>query len=165
MPDDGSNNSFDPDYNYPQVLPIVDTGGSYVPTVGGQWMNYTVNVSSSGSYTFEARVGSAIPGNTFRLEVDGVDVSGPIDIPYTGSETSYKFVSLNDIWLAAGPHVVTIAVEGTGTNKGSFDYFTFSPYTPSNECNPSLLELRNCRTTGGDWDYNMCSCGYGGVTY
>ena len=74
-------------YNYPQVLPInLNDGNNYVPTAGSQWMNYTVNVASSGSYTFEARVASPSSWNTFHIEVDGVNVTGSLSIPNTGSE-------------------------------------------------------------------------------
>lgn len=71
MPGDGSASaSTFPDiiYNYPQVMPIAgNEEQSYVPTSGGQWMNYTVKVASNGSYTFEARVASPFSSNTFHI--------------------------------------------------------------------------------------------------
>lgn len=153
-------------YNYPQVLPITGSEeGSYVPTGGGQWMNYTVNAASSGSYTFEARVASPYSGNTFHVEVDGVDVTGPVYIPYTGSGDAYQFVAVNDIWLDAGRRVVRLVVDGAGAGKGNFDYFTISPYTPPQLCSPEWWEVQDCRNGGGYWDYSLCSCNYWGYNY
>jgi hypothetical protein len=173
--DDEAYGSFVPDYggsasdtlyNYPQVLPIAgNEGASYVPTAGGQWMNYTVNVASSGSYTFEARVASPGGGSTFHFEVDGVDVTGPIYIPNTGSGDAYQFVAVNDIRLEAGRRVVRLVIHGVGAGKGNFDYFTVSPYAPPQICSPEWWEMQNCRDSGGYWDYGLCACNYGGYYY
>ena len=64
-------------------------------------MNYTVNISSAGTYTFEARVASPFSGGTFHVEVDGIDRTGPVSIPNTGSGSAFQFVTVNDIWLDA----------------------------------------------------------------
>lgn len=170
---DGTQGSFVPDdglgptdgsiyYNYPQVLPIPgNEGNSYVPTVGGQWMSYTVNVSSSGSYSFTARVASPYSGNTFHFEVDGVDVTGPIYIPNTGSWNSYQFVNVDNIWIDAGQPVISLVVDGSGPDKGNFDSFSISPYVPPPICDPEWWEINNCQMSGGYWDYSLCQCNYG----
>jgi hypothetical protein len=152
-------------YNVPQVLPIPGTEGrSYVPTSGGQWMNYTVNIASSGTYTFEARVASAYSGGTFHVEVDGLDRTGPVSIPNTGSGNVYQFATINDIWLDAGRHVFRVVVDGTGMGKGNFDYFTINQYFPPQFCDPEWWELEECRNGGGSWDYSICGCQYGCIT-
>ena len=164
VPDDGSMS--DPNfpgiiYSKPQVLPV--TGNeeqSYVPTAGGQWMNYTVNVASTGSYTFETRVASWSSWNTFHVEVDGVDRTGPIYIPNTGSGDVYQFVTVNDIWLDAGQRVIRVVIDGSGSGKGNFDYFTINPYFPPQFCNPEWWEIQDCQNAGGSWDYGSCACNY-----
>ncbi|MGH9942885.1 MAG: carbohydrate-binding protein, partial [Pyrinomonadaceae bacterium] len=177
--DDGTLGSFVPDsgpvdpnfpgiiYNYPQVFPIAgDEEASYVPTAGGQWMNYTVNIAATGSYTFAARVASPHSGNTFHVEVDGVDRTGPIYIPNTGSGDAYQSATVEDIWLDAGRHVVRIVIDGAGQGKGNFDYFTLNPYTPpQEECSPYPWQLQNCWNNGGYWDYDNCWCNYGPIGY
>ena len=45
----------------------------------GEWLNYTVNVPSTGNYTFDFRMAS-LYGATFHVEVDGVNKSGPITL-------------------------------------------------------------------------------------
>jgi Carbohydrate binding module (family 6) len=159
VPNDGT---ADPMYNYPQVLAITgEQDQSYVPMAGGQWMKYTVNIVSSGTYSFVTRVASASGGNTFRFEVDGIDRTGSLYIPNTGSGDLYQFVAMDDIWLDAGQHVVRLVVDGTGPAKGNFDYFTINPYFPPQFCDPEWWELDECRNGGGSWDYSICACQYG----
>jgi hypothetical protein len=160
VPDDGVT---DPMINYPRVLLIPgNEDQAYVPMAGGQWMKYTVNVASSGSYSFMARAGSVYNGNTFHFEVDGIDRTGPISIPYTGSAAAYDFPTVNDIWLDAGQHVVRVVVDGSGQNLGNFDYFTINSYYPPQVCNPEQWEIQDCENGGGSWDYGLCGCQYYG---
>lgn len=141
-------------------------GSLYVSsTSGGQWMNYTVNIAQTRSYTFEARVSSVNSGNTFHVEVDGVDKTGPILIPNTGAANVFNFVSVEDIFLDAGQRMIRLVVDGSGANKGNFDYFTISPYDPVVYCNPDYWELESCHMTGGYWDYDLCACNYGPLGY
>jgi hypothetical protein len=162
VPNDGT---ADPMYNYPQVLAITgETDQSFVPMAGGQWMKYTVNIASSGTYSFVARVASTSGGNTFRFEVDGTDRTGSLYIPNTGSGDVYQFVAIDDIWLAAGQHVVRLVVDGTGSWKANFDYFTINPYFPPQFCDPEWWEIDECRNGGGSWDYSICGCQYGCIT-
>ena len=166
--DDGTEGSFVPDdgitdpmNNYPQVLSISGSEDqSYVPATGGQWMNYTINVSSSGNYSLMARVGSLTTGNTFHFEVDGVDRTGPIAIPYTGSADAYQFVTVNDVWLDGGQHLMRVVVDGNGPSAANFDYFTINPYFPPQVCDPQPWEIQDCQNSGGSWDYGLCGCQY-----
>ncbi len=161
VPDDGNGPPDDIYYNYPRVLPMPgDERASYVSTIGGQLMNYTVNIASAGSYSFTARVASPYSGNTFHIEIDGVDKTGPVYIPNTGSTDTYQFASVDNIPLDLGPHVLTLVVDGYLQPAGNFDYLTVSPYTPPDVCQPSSWELNECRSGGGRWDYSSCTCFY-----
>lgn len=64
------------------------------------------------------------------MEVDGIDRTGPISIPNTGSGSAFQFVTVNDIWFDAGKHVFRVVIDGSGGGKGNFDYFTINPYFP-----------------------------------
>ena len=81
-----------------------DTGGGYV--IGwvdaGEWLNYTVNVATPGTYDMEFRVASSGAGGTFHVDVDGVNKSGPISIPNTGGWQSWMTVRNTGIALSAG---------------------------------------------------------------
>ncbi|HEX6719108.1 MAG TPA: carbohydrate-binding protein [Pyrinomonadaceae bacterium] len=161
VPDDGNGPADGIYYNYPQVLWMPgNVNNSYVPTIGGQWMNYTVNIASAGTYTISANVGSPFSGNTFHIEQDGVNITGPIAIPNTGSFDAYQVVSINNISLAAGQHVLGLYLDGFLQATGNFDYLSINPYQVPPACHPSSAQLNACYRHGGDWDYDLCYCVY-----
>jgi PGF-CTERM protein len=104
---------------------IGGSGGNY--TLGwieeGEWLEYSVTVESSGSYDVEVAVASAEGGGPLRVEVDGENVTGSIDVPNTGSWTTYQPVTgAEDVSLSEGDHVVRVVSEGGGWN---FDWMAF----------------------------------------
>jgi hypothetical protein len=103
-----------------------DTGGGYnVGWIGvGEWLLYTVNVTTAGTYTLEFRVACGGQGGTFHLEVNGVDVTGPITIPDTGSWQSWTTVRRTGVSLAAGQQRWRIVVDSAGSaGVGNLNYF------------------------------------------
>ena len=67
------------------------------------WLKYTVDVSAPGTYAVDVRVASAGAGGSFHIEVNGVDVTGPLVIPDTGSWQSWTTIRRSGVSLAAGP--------------------------------------------------------------
>ena len=71
----------------------------------GEWLKYTVNVSQAGAYTLEFRVTAERTGGTFHLEVNGVDRTGPIQVPATGGWQNWATVTKSGVSLSAGSQV------------------------------------------------------------
>jgi len=107
----------------------VDVGGGYNLgwTKSGEWVKYTVNVASTGSYTLESRIANVGVGS-FHLEVDGVDRSGPITVPDTGSWNTWRTIATAGIPLSAGQHVLRVVFDamGSGGAVGGFNWFRLS---------------------------------------
>ena len=78
--------------------------------MSGEWLAYTTTVRTAGRYTIRARVGSALPGRTLRVEIDGRDVTGPLAVPQVSDWDRYKTVSGPTIALTAGTHVLRVAM-------------------------------------------------------
>jgi hypothetical protein len=101
----------------------------------GEWLEYTINVSASGVYTFGMRLFADKEGSTFHVEVDGADVTGPMAAPNTGWG-NWQTVTKAGVQLTAGQHVVRVVIDSakTGSTTGAnFDSFTISSTaTPSN---------------------------------
>jgi len=95
-----------------------DTGGGYDVgyTATGEWMKYTVNVTTTGVYTLQVRVASISTGNTLHVEVDGVNISGSITVPNTGAWQTYQTVSVTTPSITSGQHIVRIYEETGGFN-------------------------------------------------
>ena len=85
-------------------------GGAYVVNnfETGEWLNYTINVQSASNYDIELRVTSMFADSAFHVEVDGVDVTGRISVPNTGSWSSFQWVGKKGIALRGGQHVLKI---------------------------------------------------------
>jgi hypothetical protein len=75
-----------------------------------EWLAYSINVQSEGVYTIQARVGSALPGRTFRIEIDGCDVTGPVAVPQLADWDQYDTVRIANVHLHAGPQVLHIVM-------------------------------------------------------
>ncbi len=99
-----------------------DTGGGY--NVGwtrtDEWMEYTVNVASAGNYTLTERVAAGVTTGSFRVEFNGVNVTGTVTVPNTGGWQTWA--NLNQtVSLSAGQQVMRIYFMGNDTN---FNYIS-----------------------------------------
>ncbi len=104
----------------------VDTGSGYKlkDAVAGEWLNYTVNVQSAGTYTLSSRVASQGTGGTFHIEVNGVDKTGPIAIPNTGGWQMWLTVTKSGVALSAGEQIIRLVLDTNGTTglTGNFNW-------------------------------------------
>lgn len=100
-----------------------DAGGGY--NVGwtrpGEWLNYTVNVATAGTYTLEFRVASNNGTGAFRLDINGTDATGSIPMPGTGSWQSWITIR-RDVTLAAGSQVWRLVMGASTGGIANFNY-------------------------------------------
>ncbi len=100
---------------YGTGVDIEGFGTSIGYTNPGEWMIYTVEVQDAGNYLVEAQV--AVPGSgSFRIEVDGVNVTGTIGVPDTGGWGAFTWVSTPadklTINFTKGKHRIKYYIEG-----------------------------------------------------
>ena len=104
----------------------VDTGGGFKvkDAVAGEWLNYTVNVTAAGTYTLTTRVASGGGGGTFHIEVNGVDRTGPLQVPDTGGWQAWRTLSKSGIALSAGQQVIRLVLDTNGATglTGNFNW-------------------------------------------
>jgi uncharacterized delta-60 repeat protein len=95
----------------------------------GEWLQYSIHVTVPAPYRVLCRVASVGSGGWFHLEVDGVNVSGPIEIPYTGSWLSWQDIIATGVNLPAGNHLMRVVFDTNGTHGdvGTLDYLQFIP--------------------------------------
>ena len=91
----------------------------------GDWLEYTVNVKDAGDYTMFAAVAAAGSTSSFKLSLDGKDITEEIAVPAASSGEEnyddYNKVKAN-VTLPAGEHVLRFTVTGAWLD---IDYFTF----------------------------------------
>ena len=84
---------------------------------GGEWVNYTVNVATAGTYDMEFRVASSGTGGTFHVDIGGVNKSGPIAIPNTGGWQTWTTVRKTGIALSAGTQIIRLVMDAIGPER------------------------------------------------
>lgn len=91
----------------------------------GEWLEYTVNVEADGGYTMFAAVASANNSSSFKLSMDGKDITEEIAVPKaTAGEDNYddyNKVSAN-VKLEKGSHILRFTVTGDWMD---IDYINF----------------------------------------
>jgi hypothetical protein len=92
-----------------------DASGGY--NVGwmtaGEWLNYTVSVSQSGTYALTMRVAASGAGGIFHLEFDGVDKTGPMIISDTFGWQNWTTLTTT-VTLAAGTQSMRFVADQNG---------------------------------------------------
>lgn len=112
-----------------------DTGGGYDVsyTLAGEWLQYTVNVTQTGTYDVTTRVASNGQGGTFHYVIDGVTIGPELTIPNTGGWQTWQNATATGISLTAGQHLLLLVMDsdGPGGNVGNFNYTNFTLQTAS----------------------------------
>ena len=88
-----------------------DIGGGY--NIGwiedGEWVEYTVDVPQDGMYTLIPVVSSVPGGGQLHIEFDGIDLTGPQNVPVTGGWQFWQEMQIPDVFLHAGEQIMHVA--------------------------------------------------------
>jgi glucose/arabinose dehydrogenase/PKD repeat protein len=93
-------------------------------TDAGEWLEYTVNVTTHAEYTIAFTVSTPYNNKVLHLEQNGVDITGPVAVPNTGGFQNWQTVTVSDIHLHEGIGELRVYFE---TNDINFDYIDFTP--------------------------------------
>jgi hypothetical protein len=94
-----------------------DSGGGHnIKSVrAGEWLAYSINAPSAGTYAIDLRVASSGTGGTVHVTVDDRDVTGALALPDTGGWNTWKTVTRTGVALSAGPHVLKLVIDANGS--------------------------------------------------
>lgn len=87
----------------------------------GEWLVYTVNVVQTGTYTIDIPVASHKKGGIFHIEMNGKDVTGPIDVPDTGGWSKLKTIRVEDVAIEKGAYAMKIVMDEEGPSGSIAD--------------------------------------------
>ena len=101
-----------------------DAGGGFNLgyTLTSEWLEYTVEVANTGNYDLDLRLAKDGDGGLFHIEMDEVDITGPIDVPNTGGWQVWETVRLEDVSLTAGEHIMKIVFDTDYTNLNYVEF-------------------------------------------
>jgi GH35 family endo-1,4-beta-xylanase len=92
-------------------------------TATGEWLEYTINVKTFGTYSYEATVSSGLTGSGFNIDVikaDGsVIASAKVDVPQTGDNDWSKYQTVTGDFsapLKAGKQTLRITINSPYVN-------------------------------------------------
>ena len=107
------------------IQPCGDIGGGFniALVAAGEWIEYTVNVDTAGTYRLDLRLATTQNGRTCNVQIDGVNVSGTVAIPNTGAFQVYKTVSVTTPPLTTGKKVMRITFD---TSTENLNWVTFT---------------------------------------
>ena len=92
------------------------------------WMDYSVNVSSAGTYGLSLRVASTV-GSQFQVRNSGGTVLANVVVPNTGGWQNWQTVTAN-VTLAAGVQTIRVHSVTSGWNFNWFEIGTPTQPTP-----------------------------------
>ena len=99
----------------------------------GEWIEYTVNVQTSGDYDVSARVASETTGGIFHLEFaegPGPDTStGTFIAPVTGGWQTWT-TATSTVTLTAGEQVMRFVNDGSASSEYNLNWFQFTLVPP-----------------------------------
>ena len=106
-----------------------DAGGGY--NIGyataGEWLEYSVNVVTAGTYTLTLRVACQGDGRTLSVAANGVTIANNVAIPNTGGWQTWQDVVIPNITLTAGAQVIRVTIGAT--DYINLNYMTFAAAT------------------------------------
>jgi len=100
-----------------------DSSGTLLNAYAGQWMKYTVAVPEAGKYQIEVvacdcyRSGD---GSVFHIELDGVNVTGPVLMPNMGQKYG-TIVMGRGISFSAGTHILKLVMDSGPTTADAME--------------------------------------------
>jgi len=83
-----------------------------------------VNIQEAGTYNLIIRAAAASTGFTrqMHVELDGVDVTGIIELPVTGGWQNWQDVTVGGVNLTQGSHTITLYMDGRSFNLNYIDF-------------------------------------------
>ena len=112
-------------------------------TESGEWVEYAVDVQTAGYYTVNAQIASQGQGGSFHIEFGGVDATGMLTVPDTGSWNTWEVIRKSGVYLAAGSQVMRLVMDDVGPSGsiGNIDRLTFVLQQPATI--PGVIEIED----------------------
>ena len=100
-------------YRTTEDVDIIANGTGYAVNniQTGEWLTYSINVAQTGTYRIEAAVSSQFTTSRWHVEIDGVDRTGSILVPSTGSWGTFQYIGKSGVSLTPGQHILKIYAE------------------------------------------------------
>ncbi len=101
-----------------------DAGGGHniAYIMNGEWLEYTVNVTTDGAYSLDLRMAADGAGKTLHVDIDGVNITGAVAVPNTAGWQTWQTATVNNLNLTQGQHVIRIAFDSDYMNLNFVEF-------------------------------------------
>jgi hypothetical protein len=104
--------------------PEISSTVNYIGWIAdNEWLQYSVDVDSTASYSVKFRYATSSAGSKIRLMVNDTDITGALSLPVTGGNQTWASFMINDLILYKGSQRIKVLFEKGGFN---FDYLGFA---------------------------------------
>jgi len=109
---------------YVDVAASTSEGATVGWISSGEWVEYTIDVTTPGLYSmgFRYASGNQSGGGPFHVELDGNTITGDISLSYTGDWDSWNTKTVTDIPLPAGEHILRLFFDHGEFNIGRMTF-------------------------------------------
>ena len=118
-------------------------------TAPTEWLQYNLQLANDDEYVVTLRIASMATGKYLHLEVDGVDVSGPVAAPGLGWQ-SFVDAAIPGVFLSAGLHTMRVVFDTGDTNLNYLSFARVSGTPPGDLCQMSCDDNNPCTTDSCD---------------
>ena len=118
-------------------------------TTPTEWLQYNLQLAKDDEYVVTLRIASLYTGKYLHLEIDGVDVSGPVGGPGLGWQ-SFVDAPIPGVFLSAGAHTARVVFDTGDINLNYLAFARVSGTPPTNQCQMSCDDGNPCTTDGCD---------------
>lgn len=109
---------------YVDAAQVTGEGSTVGWITSGEWLEYSIDVQTSGNFDVNLRYasGNANGGGPFHFEIDGTEVSPDVMMPTTSDWDTWDEVTLSNVELTEGEHVLRLAVTQGEFNLGEMTF-------------------------------------------
>jgi len=105
-----------------------------------EWLKYTAQVNATGNYDIKLRISTPYDARVLHLEVDGINVTGPVSIQNTTGFQAWQTTTVSNIALTQGVHIITLYFDQADINVNKIDFLLEGNAAPiaDFEVNPQM---------------------------
>lgn len=96
-------------------------------TTAGEWMAYTVNVATAGTYNIILRVATPQSTRTISIDMDGTSITGTLTAPVSSGWGCYQNLLVSGVDLTAGQKLMKINFISGGVNINNVKFNLVTP--------------------------------------
>lgn len=88
----------------------------------GEWLEYTVHATTTSMYNLHLRMASEGAGKILHVEMDGINLTGPITVPNTNGWQTWTTVTVPTLPIPQGQHILRLVFDANYMNVNYFEF-------------------------------------------